>query len=716
MGDTSSGKSSLLTSIAEVELPSSEKLTTRCPIMLQMKRAEKRMARVTIQWKGTVHKFHSRDVDDTSWHKLTGYIAEAQAFIIDKSASKAVARDVVSVKVEGPRCEDLTLIDLPGIVRATGAGESATLAEDIQCLIDDYMKNSRCVILAVIPANVDFHNSQIMADAKKVDPETKRTLPVITKPDLIDTGAEEDVKELLLGRKTNTFEKGFHMVKGRGQAALNKNETIEEGLKKEETFFRNTQPWRDVEARSLFGTKELRIKLGDLQMQLIRETFPMIVREMRAHKLSAEEKLLKMGTACVTTTEKRQFYNYVTRNMIKSLQANLLGLTLHSKNPQEREDIAASARFHERCDEFKQVVHRGRLASSADIRQGDKIIATHGDKEFKGVVALTSEDGANAYLDIDGVSGTADADIFMKLHPVKTERTPGDVWVDSSNRVCLANRLGTYYFLNPFPLKKVKRDPEWIRAMISNHRPYDLAVFVNVNVFNSIVESFIDEDWLKACKDFVKSVSDILKDGCQRAIDEEAGIHVYRYPRLKHHFGKQFEKGLDFMIASANEKVLKYVEQEKIPYTQNDDLNKELTRLRSKWIEESLIEALGLTGSSQLLDQESLSKASVKTAIDAIFSRNRDMAMDYHMAEDMGHVLHAYGKIAEKRFIDRVPMICGELLRECPTHMEDVFFAVSTDDLEKLIADSPNFKRNYHIERQKAEDFGKALAAVEELY
>jgi interferon-induced GTP-binding protein Mx1 len=36
MGDTSSGKSSLLTSISMVELPSSEKLTTRCPIMLQM--------------------------------------------------------------------------------------------------------------------------------------------------------------------------------------------------------------------------------------------------------------------------------------------------------------------------------------------------------------------------------------------------------------------------------------------------------------------------------------------------------------------------------------------------------------------------------------------------------------------------------------------------------------------------------------------------------
>ena len=73
----------------------------------------------------------------------------------------------------------------------------------------------RCVILAVHPCNVDFHNSQILAEAKKVDPQTKRTIPVLTKPDLIDDGAESNVKDLLLGKKTDKFELGFHMVKGR---------------------------------------------------------------------------------------------------------------------------------------------------------------------------------------------------------------------------------------------------------------------------------------------------------------------------------------------------------------------------------------------------------------------------------------------------------------------------------------------------------------------
>lgn len=72
-----------------------------------------------------------------------------------------------------------------------------------------------------------------MTDAKKVDPETRRTLPVLTKPDQIDAGAETSVKELLLGEKTEGFQQGFHMVKSRGQAALNSGETIEQGLQGE---------------------------------------------------------------------------------------------------------------------------------------------------------------------------------------------------------------------------------------------------------------------------------------------------------------------------------------------------------------------------------------------------------------------------------------------------------------------------------------------------
>jgi hypothetical protein len=183
--------------------------------MLKMHNATIRSACVKVSWKEKEGaEFAERKIVEENWHSITGAIADAQGHII-KISGKEVSRDVVSVDVYGPHCENLTLIDLPGIVRTAGKQESATLAEDIQGLMNDYLSNTRCVILAVLPCNVDFHNSQILAEARKVDPDTKRTIPVLTKPDLIDDGGEMSVKELLLGMKTDSFSLGFHMVKGK---------------------------------------------------------------------------------------------------------------------------------------------------------------------------------------------------------------------------------------------------------------------------------------------------------------------------------------------------------------------------------------------------------------------------------------------------------------------------------------------------------------------
>ena len=50
MGDTSSGKSSLLSAISQIQLPSNDQLTTRCPLRLRMARSESEKACVAVQW------------------------------------------------------------------------------------------------------------------------------------------------------------------------------------------------------------------------------------------------------------------------------------------------------------------------------------------------------------------------------------------------------------------------------------------------------------------------------------------------------------------------------------------------------------------------------------------------------------------------------------------------------------------------------------------
>lgn len=89
MGDTSSGKSSLLSMISTVELPKSDKLTTRCPIMLQMRPSpDEKNATVKVQWKdgGDCNAdFGTKSVDEGNWSDLTGLIAQAQQHIVDST-------------------------------------------------------------------------------------------------------------------------------------------------------------------------------------------------------------------------------------------------------------------------------------------------------------------------------------------------------------------------------------------------------------------------------------------------------------------------------------------------------------------------------------------------------------------------------------------------------------------------------------------------------
>lgn len=46
---------------------------------------------------------------------------------------------------------------------------------------------------AVVPANVDIATQEIIQMAEDADPHRRRTLAVLTKPDLVDKGAEEHV-------------------------------------------------------------------------------------------------------------------------------------------------------------------------------------------------------------------------------------------------------------------------------------------------------------------------------------------------------------------------------------------------------------------------------------------------------------------------------------------------------------------------------------------
>lgn len=80
-------------------------------------------------------------------------------------------------------CPDLTIIDLPGITRIplSGTDQKVDIERVTTEMAKHYCEEERTIILCVIPANQDVSTSDALAIARKIDPNGKRTLGVITK-------------------------------------------------------------------------------------------------------------------------------------------------------------------------------------------------------------------------------------------------------------------------------------------------------------------------------------------------------------------------------------------------------------------------------------------------------------------------------------------------------------------------------------------------------
>lgn len=727
MGDTSSGKSSLLSMISQVELPSKATLTTRCPIMLQMRKSHKNayhpddddeyQATVKVIWKDKPtennHRFWKSDgfaprtVNRSNWGDLTHFIADAQEFILSKQ-EKDVARDVIQVEMKCPHCEDLTLIDLPGMVRSHGKDESDTLGEEIQALLNDYLHNSRCVILAVLPANVDFHNSQILAEARKVDRETKRTIPVLTKPDLIDYGAEGNVQELLLGQKTQTFEMGFHMVKGRGQDALNRNVSIPEALDQEEAFFRLTEPWNKVDDKTLFGTQNLRQKLGELQMRLIRSSFESIIAEIKSEREKALQARARLGVVPTDLGQKIVLFRQVKDDYYHDIGPLMLGgggnsnhKSLSTSDTQQRKP---SADFLLASKEFMTDLDGSRLSTIADISVGTTVVALVNGQEIKDRVCNIR--GDQVYLE-RVVSSSRNTFIPM-LDPTSS--------LSSSFRGKCDDEA-TLLKYKSIHKNLVRRDSTWIQKIIEDRRPYKLPVFASTDAFEDIVSRLLDEDWRLPSIKLLQKASQIMK---KTASDYVASIpSIESLSEFRAYLQMISAETIDKLTEEAKVKIVDFIRREQTPYTQDEDLIRNLNTLRTKRLKDEILTMMDVEMVTSLWEDSDNSETIAKRLhelVTEVFDRNNSRELDDHMAEEMQHILNSYGKIARKRFIDGIPMICVEIMQEFPKRINEALSEVTDDVIDSMIVPQPEKIRAMLEYDRKIEAFSNGIAAIRTLY
>lgn len=205
---------------------------------------------------------------------------------------KAFSNDVLRLEIQGPDEAHLSIIDVPGIFRNTTAGvTTAADRELVRQMVENYMKNPRTVMLTVVPANVDLATQEILEMAKDVDPSYQRTIGVMTKPDLVDRGAEQKVVEVIKGKGADkTLD--WSVVRNLGQQDLNKRSV--DRAETERQFFRSTAPWNTL-PKERRGIEFLRKRLEEVLTKHIQGEFPKVCIYPEPRSLDAKVLLSESG-------------------------------------------------------------------------------------------------------------------------------------------------------------------------------------------------------------------------------------------------------------------------------------------------------------------------------------------------------------------------------------------------------------------------------------
>ncbi|KAI9324922.1 interferon-induced GTP-binding protein Mx [Obelidium mucronatum] len=309
MGDTSSGKSSVLSAISGITFPSSSELTTRCPTQLILSQSETFSGSVRLQrFKPQQNEEPPETKTLTNANEIEHEIERLTRQLVQENQS--ISDDSIIINVSGPNYPNLTLTDLPGLIRTVEDSEDPAIIGRVRALVDRYLVQSRTVILAVVPANVDVHNTEILQAAEAADPQGVRTISIITKPDLIDSGAESQVVELLLNRK-KMLKLGYHAVKCRGQKDLNNGVSIADGIAKEAEFFETHAVWRKVDS-SYFGISKLTEKLVKILETVIGGSLPSVIKEIDERLGDCRKRLEELGTPLESNASRRLcYYSFV---------------------------------------------------------------------------------------------------------------------------------------------------------------------------------------------------------------------------------------------------------------------------------------------------------------------------------------------------------------------------------------------------------------------
>ncbi|TYG35742.1 hypothetical protein ES288_D13G006900v1 [Gossypium darwinii] len=334
VGDQSSGKSSVLESLAGVNLPRSQGICTRVPLIIKLQNHARPRPELYLEYNDKMVPVEEPQIA-TAINIATDEIAGPGKSISDIPLTLVVRKDGVP---------DLTMVDLPGITRVPVHGQPDNIYEQIRDIIMQYITPKESIILNVLSATVDFSTCESIRMSQQVDKNGERTLAVVTKVDrapegLVDKVTADDVNIGL----------GYVCVRNRIG-----DESYEEARKEEARLFETNAHLSCID-KSIVGVHVLAQKLVRIQANEIAKCLPEIVKNISAKLEANVSELEKMPKALTSDADATQ----AMMRIIQAAKESLKKLLWRGEFDEYPEDNTkhGTALFVEMLNRFSDELH-----------------------------------------------------------------------------------------------------------------------------------------------------------------------------------------------------------------------------------------------------------------------------------------------------------------------------------------------------------------------
>ncbi|KAL3520570.1 hypothetical protein ACH5RR_018719 [Cinchona calisaya] len=342
VGDQSSGKSSVLESLAGISLPRGQGICTRVPLIMRLQSHPNPHPELLLEYKGKAVKTDEARVSDA--------IILATDEIAGKS--KGISNTPLTLIVKKNGVPDLTMIDLPGITRVPVHEQPEDIYEQVSAIIMEYITPEESIILNVLSATVDFTTCESIRMSKRVDKTGKRTLAVVTKVDK----APEGLLEKITADDVNV---GLGYICVRNRIG---NESYEEARAEEAILF-NSHPLLSSICKCMVGIPILGQKLVQIQATIISKCLPDIIRKINDKLVTNMAALEKLPQKLTSVAEAAVTFMRIISSAKESLRKTFIRGEF-DEYPDEKE-MHCTSRLVEMLNQCSKKLH------SLTINQND---------------------------------------------------------------------------------------------------------------------------------------------------------------------------------------------------------------------------------------------------------------------------------------------------------------------------------------------------------